>query len=360
LPPLPASPDVPMSHTKSALLALSLAVIAGSSAQAQPAASPSRAAGPYRVVQTFRIGGAGGWDYLTVDPQRKLLYVPRSTHTMVIDAASGRTVADIPGQRRNHGVAIVPSAGRGFISDGQDASVTIFDLKTNKVLGKVKAADDADGIIFDPNGGKVLVSCGDANVMVVISPDVDPQTGKADATVALGGKPEFLVADQGAIYVNLVDKDQVAVIDSKTMKVVHKWPTAPGGAPVGMSMDPVNRRLFVGCRKPQKLIVMNADDGKVLDSLPIGAGVDATQFDGDIFASCRDGTLAIARETSPGRFAIVQTVATKQGARTMGLDPTTHTLYLPTAESAGENRGMSRPATQPGSFMILVVRAAGK
>ena len=238
--------------------------------------------------------------------------------------------------------------------------MTIFDLKTNKVLGKINAADDADGIIYDPNCGKVLVSCGDAHVMVVISPDVDPQTGKAEAAVALGGKPEFLVADQDKIYVNLVDKDQVAVIDSKKMKVIHKWPTAPGGSPVGMSMDPVSRRLFVGCRKPQKLIVMGADDGKVLADLPIGAGVDATQFDGDVFASCRDGTLAVARETSPGKFAIVQTVATKRGAKTMGLDPTTHTLCLPTAELMGEYRGKTRPTAKPGSFMILVVRAAGE
>ncbi len=349
-----------MSHTKLALLTLFLVVLTGSFAQSQSSAAPPAAADRYSVAQTFRIGGAGGWDYLTVDPQHKLLYVPRSTHTMVVDAVSGKTVGDIPGQRRNHGVAIVPGAGRGFISAGQDASVTIFDLKTNQVLGKVKAADDADGIIYDPNCGKVLVSCGDANAMVVISPEVDPQTGKPDAAVALGGKPEFLVADQDKIYVNLVDKDLVAVIDSKTMKVVHKWPTAPGGSPVGMSMDPVGRRLFVGCRKPQKLIVMSADDGAVLADLPIGTGVDATQFDGDIFASCRDGTLAVARETSPGKFAIVQTVATKPGAKTMGLDPTTHTLYLPTAKLAGGSNGKSRPAAQPGSFMILVVRAAGK
>ena len=174
-----------MSHAKLALVILCLVVIAGSLAQAQPPASPPAAAGPYRVAQTFHVGGEGGWDYLTVDPQHKLLYVPRSTHTMVLDAANGKTVADIPGQRRNHGVAIVPSAGRGFISDGQDASVTIFDLKTNKVLGKVKAADDADGIIYDPNCGKVLVSCGDANVMVVISPDVDPRDGQGRR----GGRP---------------------------------------------------------------------------------------------------------------------------------------------------------------------------
>src|SRR5208283_1612358 len=143
--------------------------------------------------------------YLTVGPQGKLLYVPRSTHTMVINAASGKKVADIAGQRKNHGVAIVPSAGRGFISD--DTSVAVFDLKTNQVLGKIEAAEDADGIIYDPNCGKVLVSCGDANALVVISPDLDPNQGKADAMIALGGKPEFLAADEHKIYVNLVDKD---------------------------------------------------------------------------------------------------------------------------------------------------------
>ena len=349
-----------MSRSTLAFLAFSVLLIAGPRVQAQPSVFPSATAGHYRVVQTFHIGGAGGWDFLTVDPRHKLLYVTRSTHTMVIDAASGKTIADIPGLLRNHGVAIVPSVGRGFISDGKDASVTVFDLKTNKVLGKVKAADDADDIIYDPNCGKVLVACGDANLIVVISPDVDPQTGKADATIALGGKPESLVAGQGKIYVNLVNKDQVAVIDSKTMNVTHKWSIGPGGSPVGLAMDPVKRRLFVGCRKPQKLIVMSADDGKVLADLPIGAGVDATEFDGDIFASCRDGTLAIARETSPGKFAIVQTLATKQGARTMCLDPTTHTLYLPTAELQGSFSGKSRPVAKPDSFMILAVRGSEK
>ncbi len=288
-----------MHHTKFFLLTLSLVVVAGSLAQAQPPETTGNASTSYRVAQTFHVGGAGGWDYLTADPHQKLLYVPRSTHTMVVDATSGKTVADIPGQRRNHGVAVVPKAGRGFISD--DASVVIFDLKTYKVLGKVAAAADADGIIYDPNCNKVLVSCGDANALVVISPDVDPQTGKADATVDLGGKPEFLAAEPGKIYVNLVNKDQVAVLDSQAMKVIHKWSTAPGGGPAALSIDPVRHRLFVGCRKPQKLIVMSSADGKVLADLPIGAGVDATHFDGDIFASCRDGTLAVARETCAGQ-----------------------------------------------------------
>jgi DNA-binding beta-propeller fold protein YncE len=343
------------------ILRLSLAALFTSIAQAQPSTITGSDTGPYHVSQTFHVGGEGGWDYLTVDPEHKLLYVPRSTHTMVLDANTGKTVADIPGQKRNHGVAIVPSAGRGFITDGSDGSVTVFDLKTYAVLGKVKTADDSDGVIYDPASGKVLVVCGDAGVMIPISPDLDLATGKADAAVELGGKPEFLAANgQGKAYINLEDKDQVAVVDTKTMKVVDKWPTAPGGSPVGMSMDPARRHLFIGCRKPQKLIVMSADDGKVLADLAIGAGVDATKFDGDDFASCGDGTLSVARETSPGKFEVIQTVKTPRGARTMGVDTTTHTLYLPTAEFGPPAEGQSRPRPKPGTFMIVVVSPSGK
>jgi DNA-binding beta-propeller fold protein YncE len=340
------------------ILGLSLAVLTTSLASAQPSASTS---GPYHVSQTFHVGGDGGWDYLTVDPEHKLLYVPRSTHTMVLDAATGKTVADIPGQKRNHGVAIAPAAGRGFITDGEDGSVTVFDTKTYAVLGKVKAADDADGVIFDRASGKVLVVCGDAGVLIPISPNLDVANGKADPAVELGGKPEFLAADgQGKAYINLEDKDLVAVVDTKTMKVLNKWPTAPGGSPVGMAMDVARRRLFVGCRRPPKLIVMSAEDGKVLADLPIGAGVDATKFDGDAFASCGDGTLTVAREAAPGEFRVVQTVQTPRGARTMGIDPTTHTLYLPTAEFGPPAEGQARPRPKPGSFMVVVVSPTAK
>lgn len=345
---------------KPGAIAMLLTTLSIAAAQAQPSSSAAPENGPYRVTQTFRVGGEGGWDYLTVDAEHKLLYVPRSTHTMVLDARTGKTVADIPGQKRNHGVAIVASAGRGFITDGEDGSVTVFDLKNHSALGKVKTAEDADGVIYDPASGKVLVVCGDAGVMIPISPSLDLVTGKADAAVELGGKPEFLAADeQGKAYINLVDKDQVAVVDTRTMKVINKWATTPGGSPVGMAMDIARRHLFIGCRKPQKLIVMNADDGKVLADLPIGAGVDATKFDGDIFASCGDGTLTVARETSPGTFQIVQTVKTPRGARTMGIDPATHTLYLPTAEFEPASEGQRRPRSKPDSFMIVVVSRAG-
>ncbi len=348
-----------MSKMKIVLLALAFVLIFASSLQAQPPAAAKT--GPYYVAQTFHVGGEGLWDYMTVDAAHKLLFVPRTTHTLVLSETTGKLIADIPGQERNHGVALVPSVGRGFISDGEDASVTIFDLKTYKVLGKIKADIDADGIIYDPFSRKVLVVCGDANVMIPISPNVNPKTGKADPAVALGGKPEFLTSDgHGKVFINLVNKNEVAVVDTKTMKVLNRWPTAPGGAPVGMSMDRAHHLLFIGCRNPQKLIVMNAENGKILADLPIGAGVDATRFDGYIFASCRDGSLTVAREVSPGKFEVVQKLETRPGARTMDVDPSTHAIYLPTAEMEPPAEPHSRPAMKPDSFMVVVVRPTKK
>lgn len=313
----------------------------------------SFAQGNWAVKQTFHIGGEGGWDYATVDPQRHRLYIPRSTHTMVIDADSGKTIADIPGQQHNHGVALAPEVGRGFISDGA-GSIVIFDLNTNAILGTVAAKDDADGIIYDKSTGLVLVACGDAAALATLRADADPKTARIES-IDLGGKPEFLAADgAGKVYVNLEDKDQIAVVDLKGKKVLAHWPVAPGGSPVGLSIDTQKHRLFVGCRKPQKMIVMNADDGKVLADLTIGAGVDATRWDGhQAFASCRDGNLNVAEEKS-GKFEIVQTVTTAPGARTMDIDAAQHKVYLPTAEFEEAKAG-ERPKAKPGTFMILVV-----
>jgi DNA-binding beta-propeller fold protein YncE len=324
---------------------------------------PAPAATDWQVVKTFQIGGQGSWDYLTVDPQTHRLYVPRSTHTMVIDSATGKTLADIPGQKIAHGVAVVPAAGRGFISDGGgDGAIVIFDLKTHAILGTIVAQPDADGIIFDPASGRVLVVSGDKGTLMSLKPDIDPVNGKIDPPLDLGGAPEFLASDgAGKVYINLMDKNEVAVVDIKARKVVARWPVAPGGAPVGMSIDTKKRRLFIGCRKPQKLIVMSTEDGKVISDLPIGESVDATKFyDGQAFASCRDSSLSVAAETSPGKFEIVQTVKTATGARTMGLDPTTSKIYLPTAEFGPPTPGAKRgPAMKPGTFMILVVARSG-
>jgi DNA-binding beta-propeller fold protein YncE len=313
----------------------------------------------WTVVRTFRVGGEGGWDYLTVDPQTHRLYVPRTTHTMVIDGDSGKTIADMPGQKNAHGVALAPQAGRGFISDGGgDGAIVVFDLKTSAVLGTIRALPDADGIIFDPTSGRVLVVSGRGKALMSFRPDIDPQTGKMDEPIELRGEPEFLAADgTGKVYINLMDTNEVAVVDFTARKVVAHWRVAPGGLPVGMSIDTKNRRLFIGCRGPQKLIVMSTADGKVLSDVPIGASVDATKIDnGQAFASTAGGALSVASETSPGTFAIVQTVKTGQGARTMGIDPTTHRIYLPAAEfEEPKSGGAGRPVPKPGTFMILVV-----
>ncbi len=311
------------------------------------------AQGQWAVENTFHLGGDGGFDYITVDAKSHRLYIPRSTHTLVVDADSGKLLADITGQKHNHGVAVAPELGRGFITDGA-GSIVVFDLNSNAVLGTVAAKDDADGIIYDKSTGLVLVSCGDAGVLVTLKADADPKTATVDA-IELGGKPEFLASDEaGKVYVNLEDKDQIAVVDLKAKKVLAHWPVAPGGSPVGLAIDAAKHRLFVGCRKPQKLLVMSTDDGKVLADLPIAAGVDAAKFDGQqAFASTREGKLTVAEEKG-GKWEVVQTVTTGLLTKTMDVDAAAHKIYLPTAEFEEAKAG-ERPKAKPGSFMVVVV-----
>lgn len=312
----------------------------------------------WNVTKTLRVGGEGGWDYVTVDAPSHRLFVTRSTHTMVIDSETGKTLGDIPGQKRSHGTAIVPAVGRGFITDGGGSgAIVVFDLKTYAVLGTLAALPDADGIIYDKAQNLVLAVSGDSNALITFKPDIDPVKGKIDAPIALGGAPEFLAYDGDKAYVNLEDKDLVAVVDLKTRKVIARWPVAPGGKPVGMAIDRKTHRLFVGCRNPQKLIVMSTEDGKVLADLPIGAGVDATKFHaGKAFASCGDGTLTVASEKD-GKFEVEQVVKTPKGARTMGLDESTFTVYLPTAEfeAVAPGAASQRPKAKPDTFMLVEV-----
>ena len=320
---------------------------------------PALAQTNWDVKKTMHIGGDGGWDYVTVDAQTHRLFVTRSTHTMVIDSASEKTLGDIPGQNRSHGTAIVPALGRGFITDGGgDGAIVVFDLKTYAVLGKLATMPDSDGIIYDSSQNLVLAVSGDKSMLMTFRPDIDPVNGKIDPPIDLGGAPEFLASDgMGKVYVNLEDKDMVAVVDLKTRKVIARWPVAPGGHPVGMALDRKTHRLFIGCRNPQRLVVMSTEDGRVIASLPIGAGVDATAVDDQkAFASCGDGTLIVVGEKA-GKFEVEQVVKTPNGARTMGLDAMTHRLYLPTAEFEATEPGAAarRPRAKPDTFRIVEV-----
>jgi DNA-binding beta-propeller fold protein YncE len=316
---------------------------------------PASAQSQWQVIKTLPVGGEGGFDYITVDAQTHRLFVPRTTHTMVIDENSGKVLGDIPGQTTAHGVALVPKLGRGFITDGGGTgSIVIFDLKTYKVLGKIDTMPDSDGIIYDEGQNRILVSAGDSSALITFKPDIDPQSGKMEAPITLGGKPEFLAADgRGKVYINLEDKDVVAVVDLASRQVTARWPVTPGGHPVGMSMDAKTHRLFVGCRKPQKLVVISTTDGKVEGSVDIGAGVDATAVhEGHAFASCRDGSLSVVSEKA-GKIEVEQVVKTRYGAKTLGVDAATHRIYLPTAEF--ETTSAPRPKAKPNTFMIVVV-----
>ncbi len=342
---------------------LALVLTAGLLTAATRAAGPEGQAAPprhYAVEPAIHVGGPGRWDYATVDPASHRLYVTRSTHTQAVDVRTGQVVLDVPGQRGSHGVVAVPAVGRGYVTDGKAGTIVVFDLKTGDVLGNVAAAADADGEVYDAGTNKVLATCGDAGKLAVIDAAADPKAARAD-TVDLGGKPEFLAADgKGTAYVCVNDKSEIAVVDLKALKVTARYPTGSGTKPTGLAIDVEHGRLFVGCRN-QKLVVLGTADGKVLAELPIGAGNDACGFDpgtGDAFASCGDGTLTVARETSPGKFEVAQTVQTPRFARTMALDPTTHTVYLPTAEMNPAGPGEQRPTPKPDSFTIAVVAPA--
>ena len=308
----------------------------------------------WSVSNTIHPGGEGGWDYVTVDAQNHRLFVTRATHTQAVDLTSGKLLADIPGQIRSHGVALVPKLNRGFITDGGGkGAILIFDLKTYTVLGSIPTMPDSDGIIYDSAVNRVLAVSGDGGALMVFNPDIDPKTGHVE-TIPLGGAPEFLASDGNRAYINLEDKDLVAVVDLATHKMIDRWPVAPGGHPVGMAIDRAHHRLFVGCRNPQKMVVMNTETGKVEADLPIGAGVDATRYDrGQAFASCRDASLVVIGEKD-GKFVVEQVVKTEDGARTMDLDPETQTIFLPTAQMEPAAAG-HRPQPKPGTFELVVV-----
>jgi len=317
----------------------------------------------YHLVKKISFGAAEGgreyFDYINVDSAARRAYLSHGTEFLVVNLDTGALAGRVTGLKRDHGVALVPELGRGYISDGDAAQIVIFDLKTFKTLGQIKGEQDADSIIYDPASKRVFVFNGDPNSATVI----DPAMNKVLATLPLGGAPEQAVADgRGMIYDNLEDKNEVIAIDSRTMKIKARWPVAPGAQPVSMAMDRENRRLFIGCRNPKVFIVMDADTGKVIGkAFPIGARVDSSIFDPETkLAACStgDGTIHIFHEDSADAITAVQTVQTEFGAKTMALDAKTHNLLVDTSDfeslaAAGKQKS-SQPSAKPGTFRLLV------
>ena len=317
------------------------------------------AASGYHLIRKIPLGGEGGWDYLTFDPGSRRLYISRATRVLVLDTASGKVVGDIPDTAGVHGIALAPELGRGFTSNGRAGTVTIFDVKTLAVIGFLSAGQNPDAIVYDPASKRVFAMNGRSHDATAI----DAATGKVVATIPLDGKPEFAVADgRGRVYVNLEDKSQLLAIDSRKLEVVARWPLAPCEAPTGLAMDRDHRRLFAGCGN-RLMAVVAADSGKVVATLPIGSGVDATAFDPGLqyaYASNGEGTLTVVHEDAPDKFTIVEDVPTQRGARTMALDPGTHQVYVVTADfgpppppTPGQPR--PRPTIVPNTFVVLVL-----
>jgi hypothetical protein len=313
----------------------------------------------YHVVTTYKVGGDGGWDYLTTDSDARHIFISRGTHVMVVDADSGKSVGDIADTQGVHGIALAPELGRGFTSNGREGTVSIFDIKTLATSSKVKVGDNPDAILYDPATKRVFTFNGRSQDSTAI----DAATGKVLGTIKLDGKPEFAASDaKGEIFVNIEDKSELVVIDPNKLEVKAKWPLAPCTEPSGLSIDRKHRRLFVGCDN-KMMAVVDADSGKVLATPAIGDGVDATTFDAETglaFASCgADGVLTVVKEESPGKFS-AENVPTQKGARTLALDAKTHHVFVVTAEfgprpAATADNPHPRPAILPDSFVVLVV-----
>jgi YVTN family beta-propeller protein len=333
------------------VLAVSAALLGIGGASAQ-AADPSD--GGYAVLDTFKLGGEGGWDLLTVDASARRLYIARATRVMVVDADHGKLIGEIPGSGV-HGVAIARDAGRGFITNGKDNNVSIFDLKTLAVLGQVAVGVKPDAIAYDPASKQVFVCNNGGTDLSVIT----PADGKVVATIDVGGAPELVAVDgKGRLYTNLEDKNEVGVVDTLTLKAIARWPLAPGEGPSGIAVDGGHHRVFSVCHDSKTLEVFDSDAGKVIATLPIGAGADGAAFDpstGNIFSPNGDGTLTVIHEDDPATFTIKETASTKRYARTIALDDQTHHLYLVTADPQEPVPAKGRPKFTADSFAVLVV-----
>jgi YVTN family beta-propeller protein len=314
---------------------------------------------PYKFVTEIPIGGEGGWDILNVDSAAHRLYVSHATKIVVVDLTKNAVVGEITDTPGVHGLVVAPELERGFSSNGKEAKISVVDLKTLKTITKLDSGENPDALVYDPSRSEVYVFNAKGKSATV----VDAKAAKVVSTIPLGGAPEFAAVDSkaGRVYCNLEDKSEVVVIDTGKHEVIARWPLAPGEEPTGIALDTAHHRLFAVCHN-KMMAMLDTETGKVVATVPIGAGVDGAAFDDATqlaFASCGEGTTTIAKEEGPDKLTVVQTLTTERSARTMALDPATHRIYLPSAKfepaptpSPGASPG--RPKIVPNTMKLLV------
>jgi YVTN family beta-propeller protein len=324
--------------------------------------SLSAAGSTYAKVGDIQVGGGTGWDYLAVDSASKRLYVSHGTEVVVIDTATDAVVGRISDTPGVHGIVILPDLGRAFTTNGRENKVSVVDTRTLQTVSRVDTGANPDAIVYEPKQKEIYALNHTGHSATVF----DPASGKVAATIPLAGDAESGAADPGLgrVFVNIEDKDSVDVIDVAKHAVTAHWPVAPAEEPTGMALDTENHRLFVGGGKA--LVMMDANSGKVVTSVPICSGTDATFFDTEtklVFVSCSDGHVTIAHMDSPSKLSVVQTLDTAPRSRTMALDPATHKIYLsavklaaaePNAPAPAAGQRGRGPAAVPESFHVLV------
>ena len=311
-------------------------------------------AGGMKVINTFHIASAGGWDYLALGPVNDWLYVSHGTQVNILNKKTGDSVGVIENTTGVHGIAFDVADKKGFTSNGRLNNVTVFDLNTNKVLAQIPTGANPDAIMYEPFSKKIITCNGRSKNLSII----DPVNNLLLDSVDIGGKPETAVTDEaGKIFVNIEDKNEIVVIDAKTFKVLNHWSLSPEEGPTGLEYDKATKRLFAGCDK--LLVVMDATNGKIIDKLAIGDGCDGVAFDADtknIYTSNGEGTMTVIHEDNANKFTVLENITTKRGARTIALDKQSHLIYMPTADFEPMEAGQKgRPKMKVGTFQVLVV-----
>lgn len=309
----------------------------------------------YKISNQIQLEGDGGWDYLTVDESAGKLYVSHGTMALVVDLKTGKQVGKIPDTNGIHGIAFVSSLNKGFTSNGRDSSVTVFNLTTLEVSGKIiGTGKNPDAVLYDPFSKKLFTFNGGSSSATVI----DPKENKIIATIPLSGKPEFPASDgNGKIFVNIEDKSEISEINTTTLKVARSWSISPGEEPSGLALDNETHRLFSVCSN-KLMVVSDAVAGKVVTTLPIGDRCDGVAYDPGLkraYSSNGEGTITVVQQIDKDNYKVLETLISLKGARTIAIDKRTHRLYLPTADFGPQQEGNRRPAILPGTFKVVEV-----